>query len=89
MEPAGLLAGVEGCEGDDVTADLQHLYAGSYPRLVSVVGLVVGDRSGAEDLVQETFARLLPRWEQVSAYDDPVDNLRFSRASRSEALVVP
>jgi RNA polymerase sigma-70 factor (ECF subfamily) len=36
-----------------------------------VLSLVAGSRAEAEDVVQEAFVRLLPRWSRVSRYDDP------------------
>lgn len=57
-----------GGTGDEGPA---QLYAASYRRLVGIVGLVASDRAEAHDVVQEAFARLLPRWDQVGRYDDP------------------
>ena len=51
--------------------DVEDLYAGSYARLVGVVTLVAGSREEAEEVVQEAFVRLLPRWSRVSRYEDP------------------
>ncbi len=48
-----------------------RLYAASFRRLVGIVALVSSDRAEAHDVVQEAFARLLPRWAQVGRYDDP------------------
>jgi RNA polymerase sigma-70 factor, ECF subfamily len=50
---------------------LRDLYAGSYARLVGIVGAVTGDRQEAEEAVQDAFVRLLGRWSAVSGYDDP------------------
>jgi RNA polymerase sigma-70 factor (ECF subfamily) len=50
---------------------LQQLYAASYARLVGVVGAIGGDRSDAEEAVQEAFMRLMGHWPKVSTYDDP------------------
>jgi len=47
------------------------LYAASYARLVGAVSLAAGNQSEAEDVVQEAFVRLLPRWATVGNYDDP------------------
>ncbi len=52
-------------------SDVEDLYAGSYARLVGLVSLVAGSREEAEEVVQEAFVRLLPRWSTVSHYDDP------------------
>jgi RNA polymerase sigma-70 factor (ECF subfamily) len=47
------------------------LYAASYARLVGVLTVATGSRPDAEEVVQEAFARLLPRWSTVGTYDDP------------------
>lgn len=57
-----------------MTADddgVPELYAAAYARLVGVVGAVSGDRSEAEEAVQDAFVRLLAAWPTVSRYDDP------------------
>jgi RNA polymerase sigma-70 factor (ECF subfamily) len=53
------------------SADARAFYASSYARLVSTVALVSGNRADAEEVVQEAFLRLLPRWSRVSGYEDP------------------
>ena len=50
---------------------LRDFYAGTYARLVGIVGAVAGDRQEAEEAVQDAFVRLLGRWSTVSRYDDP------------------
>lgn len=55
----------------DAAHDPRALYAASYSRLVQVLTLVAGDRAEAEDVVQEAFVRLVPRWSKISTYDDP------------------
>lgn len=56
----------EGADGS-----LGAFYNASYPRVVAVLTALAGSRGEAEDAVQEAFTRLVPRWEQVAAYDDP------------------
>ena len=51
--------------------DVRALYAAAYPRLVGVLALASGGLAEAEEVVQEAFVRLLPRWETVGRYDDP------------------
>jgi RNA polymerase sigma-70 factor (ECF subfamily) len=51
--------------------DPRDLYADCYSRLVGVVAVAAADRGTAEEVVQEAFLRLLPRWSQISRYDDP------------------
>jgi hypothetical protein len=55
----------------DVAGDPRDLYAACYGRLVQVLTLVAGSRAEAEDVVQEAFVRLVPRWSKISTYDDP------------------
>jgi RNA polymerase sigma-70 factor (sigma-E family) len=40
--------------------------------------LLTGERAAAEDLVQDTFLRLLPRWSKVMAADVPLAYVRRS-----------
>lgn len=54
-----------------MAADPRDLYVASYGRLVQVLTLVAGSRAEAEDVVQEAFARLVPRWSKISRYEDP------------------
>jgi RNA polymerase sigma-70 factor (sigma-E family) len=56
--------------GDD-TGDVRALYAAAYPQLVRVLALAAGGVADAEEVVQEAFIRLLPRWATVGRYDDP------------------
>lgn len=42
-----------------------------YPKLVGLLGLWCGDRDVAEDLAQETLARVWQRWNKVSELDNP------------------
>jgi RNA polymerase sigma-70 factor (ECF subfamily) len=46
-------------------------YAANFDRLIMQLYAYTGDLAQAQDVVQEAFARALPRWEQVSGYDDP------------------
>jgi RNA polymerase sigma-70 factor, ECF subfamily len=78
VEPAAALGGVTDVRvapgraaSAAVAADPRDLYAASYGRLVQVVTLVAGSRAEAEDVVQEAFARLVPRWSRISTYEDP------------------
>jgi RNA polymerase sigma-70 factor (ECF subfamily) len=67
MEPDAASGGVT----DVRAADPRELYSACYDRLVRVLTLVAGDRAEAEDVVQEAFVRLVPRWSKISTYDDP------------------
>ncbi len=48
-----------------------ELFADQYGRLVHVAALITGDSGRAREIAQESFARMLARWERVSRYDDP------------------
>jgi RNA polymerase sigma-70 factor (ECF subfamily) len=56
---------------DTPAGSVAELYAATYPRLVGALTVACGSRAEAEDLVQEAFARLLPRWRAVRTYDSP------------------
>lgn len=68
-------------EGVTTSVDVQvegfaAFYGAAFPRLVGYLTPIVGSRSEAEDLAQEAFVRLVPRWEKVSRYVDPEAWLR-------------
>lgn len=51
--------------------NVEAFYTVTYPRLVATLAMVRCSREEAEELVQEAFVRLLPRWETVRGYEDP------------------
>lgn len=54
----------------------EDVFDESYTRLVSALTVLAGDRSAAEDAVQEAFVRLLEKWSRVSSYEDPAGWVR-------------
>ena len=66
VEPVGPVWGDRGVDDDFAT-----LYAAAYIRLVRVVTVACGSQADAEEVVQEAFVRLLPRWPRVRDYADP------------------
>jgi RNA polymerase sigma-70 factor (ECF subfamily) len=73
-----------------------------YSEVVRVAFLVTGDRQGAFDVAQETFARAFEHWSQVSTMQNPVgwlmrvatnlalsDRRRVRRVRRTEAPAEP
>ena len=52
-------------------AALREFYAAQQPRLVGLITLLTGSRAEAEDVVQEAFVRLVPRWRKISRYESP------------------
>lgn len=69
LEPGASFVCVSGVDGDG--GDVRALYAAAYGRLVGILAVAAGDRDEAEEIVQEAFIRLLPRWSKISHYDDP------------------
>jgi RNA polymerase sigma-70 factor (sigma-E family) len=66
VEPVAAVWGDTGVEDD-----FEALYAAAYVRLVRVLVLACGSKADAEEVVQEAFVRLLPRWSRVRSYADP------------------
>ncbi|MCU1589604.1 MAG: polymerase, sigma-24 subunit, subfamily [Frankiales bacterium] len=50
---------------------LADFYAATYSRLLAVLTVAAGDHREAEEVVQEAFIRLVPRWQAISRYQDP------------------
>jgi RNA polymerase sigma-70 factor (sigma-E family) len=59
----------------DVAGDFETLYRDNYRKLVQLAFLLTQSSDTADDLVQDVFARVLPRWQRL---DDPVPYLRRS-----------
>ncbi|GII26112.1 SigE family RNA polymerase sigma factor [Planosporangium mesophilum] len=56
---------------DDPATGFDAFYAARFERLVVQLYAYTGDMAQAQDVVQEAFARALPRWEKLSRYHDP------------------
>lgn len=72
--------------------EFDDFYAGSVRRVSGYVFALTGDRSEAEDVVQEAYARTWQHWERVSGYEDPeawvrtvAYRIRISRWRRATA----
>jgi RNA polymerase sigma-70 factor (ECF subfamily) len=50
---------------------VRELFDAEYPGLVRLATLITGDVAGAEDAVQEAFARAVARWPRLRSYDRP------------------
>jgi len=58
----------------DVTTDgvgFSEFFAERYERLVRACALLTGSAEEGEDLAQEAMAKVLERWDRVSAMNDP------------------
>ncbi len=51
--------------------NFDDFYLGNFQRLVVQLYAYTGDWGHAQDVVQEAFARALPRWKKLCGYDDP------------------
>jgi RNA polymerase sigma factor (sigma-70 family) len=51
--------------------DFEAFFEKEFERLFQTLFLICGDRSEAEDLAQETMARLFEHWDRVAAAEDP------------------
>lgn len=60
----------------EVRVELGAVYAANFERLVMQLYAYTGDMAQAQDLVQEAFARAVPRWKKLCTYDDPVAWIR-------------
>lgn len=64
-EPEQPLARVEAVN------EVADFYAQTCPRLVGLLTSIGGSRADAEEVAQDAYVKLLPRWESVRHYDDP------------------
>lgn len=53
------------------SADFDAFYTATVRRLVLYLYAVCGDRSDAQDIAQEAYARAWQHWPKVRRYDDP------------------
>lgn len=51
--------------------EFASFFRAEYPGIVGELSLILGDRSRAEDVVQEAFARAFARWRRLSSYERP------------------
>jgi RNA polymerase sigma-70 factor (ECF subfamily) len=51
--------------------DFEEFYAANYGKVAALAAAVLGDRSEADDVTQEAFARALARWPRLSCYELP------------------
>jgi RNA polymerase sigma-70 factor (sigma-E family) len=58
-----------------LVADFESVYRSSYARMVGLARTVLADDSGAEEIVQEAFARCYARWDRISS-GDPLPYIR-------------
>jgi RNA polymerase sigma factor (sigma-70 family) len=79
-----------------VDADLDTFCVQEWPRLVGALSLYTGDAEVAQELAQETIARVCYRWDQIRELEAPgawahrvainLAHSHFRRAKRGRAL---
>jgi RNA polymerase sigma-70 factor, ECF subfamily len=57
----------------------EEFFAAEHARLFGALCLVTGDRSEAEEIVQDAFLRLWERWDRVASVDD-IESYLFTTA---------
>ena len=65
----------------------EDFFHAHYERLLRAMYLATGNRHEAEDLAQDAMARVLERWERVSAANDPVGYLFRVALNRRRSLL--
>lgn len=60
-----------GSEAAQSRESMHDFYRRMCPKLVARAYMMCGNRQDAEDVVQEAFAAVLPRWAQYSGYEQP------------------
>lgn len=69
--PAARLGPVRHAVTAEPAITFDQFYMAHFGRLIVQLYAYTGDMAQAQDVVQEAFARALPRWEKLRAYDDP------------------
>jgi len=51
--------------------DFEDLFHAEFAAIVRTVFLICHDYERAQDIAQDAFVKLVPRWDRVSRYDRP------------------
>lgn len=70
-EPEDLLPRVWSVTTPPDDRDIGSFYLATCPRLVRLLMAAGSSHADAEEIAQDTYVRLLPRWDRVRRYDDP------------------
>ena len=63
-------------------ADFDETFRESYWPMVRSLAVACGDRTVAEDAVQDAFERAFVRWRRIARYDDPAGWIRHVALNR-------
>lgn len=74
--PLDAAAPCPGSLGMRTGSELAAVYMSDRQRLVGLARTVIGSEDGADEIVQEAFARTLARWDDVRDKHDPLPYLR-------------
>jgi RNA polymerase sigma-70 factor (ECF subfamily) len=74
-EPFGLAAEALGAEALEASRSFESFYEAESRTLFRRLWLVTGNRSEAEELMQDAFLRVWERWDRIGEMDDPVGYL--------------
>ncbi len=64
------------------SADFDETFRESYWPMVRSLAVACGDRTVAEDAVQDAFERAFVRWRRIARYDDPAGWIRHVALNR-------
>jgi RNA polymerase sigma factor (sigma-70 family) len=93
-EPTSLQRSSEAADGPDDAdrATFEEFFEAEKERLLRILSVITGSRSEAEDLAQESFARVYARWDSVASMGDPAGylhrtSINLFRSQRRRAAV--
>jgi RNA polymerase sigma-70 factor, ECF subfamily len=78
MGEVARLPGTWNASGERMPAEqptFEGFFEAEKDRLLRLLSVITGSRSEAEDIAQESFTRLLERWETVAPMEDPAGYL--------------
>ena len=76
LSPSMILGAVEVPEAATASLSLEELYRSEARRLLGMLCVLLGDRSDAEDVVQEAFTRVYRSWDRIRDRERAAEYLR-------------
>jgi RNA polymerase sigma factor (sigma-70 family) len=93
-EPADVALPVEGAPAGDLAGGFEAFFADQSTVLFRRLCLVTGNRSEAEEIMQDAFLKIWERWDRVRSMDDPTAYLyrtamnQFRKRYRRAAMAI-